>query len=127
MIFLMGMGYKFILLHRTTMFKLLTAVSQMAVLTVTEQTPPSLQGEGETQTSKTMIMSTVVRSAAHIHFVAVYCLPAGLSPPSSTFSDCTSPPPPSLEPAIVQRVTYSHLLPQAHSGNVVAMCIDLLG
>ena len=99
----------------------------MSTLTVTEQTPLSLQGEGEMQTSKTMNMSTVVRSAAHIHFVAVCCLPTGLSPPSSTFSDHTSPPPSSLEPAIVQRVTYSHPLSQARSGNVVAMCIDLLG
>ena len=96
------------------------------MLTVTEQTPPSLQGEEETRTSKTMNVSTVVRKAAHIHFVAVCCLPTGFSPPLSIFSDHTSPPPSSLEPAMVQRVTYSHLLPHAHSGNVVTMCIDLL-
>ena len=125
----MGMGMRLLKVHTLKYdnnVELLTAVSQMSMLTITEQTPPSLPGERETQTSKTMIMCTVVHSAAHINFVAVCCLSAGLSPPSSTFSDHTSLPPSSLEPAIVQRVTYSHLLPQAHSGNVVAMCIGLL-
>ena len=49
-------------------------------------------------------------------------LPTGPSPPSSTIFNQPSPPRPSLEPAAV---TYSppHLLPKAHSGNMVDICL----
>ena len=58
-------------------------------------------------------------------FMVAFYLPAGSPPPPSTIPDYPSPPPPSLEPA---SVTFSppHLSPQAHSGNMVASCLDML-
>ena len=59
-------------------------------------------------------------------FMTVCCFPTAPPPPSSTVSNHTFPPRPSLELAVVHGVTSSppHLLSQAHSGNIAASYLD---
>ena len=81
-----------------------------------QQTPPRPQGGGETQMRK----CAIVPSKFSCTFMAACYLPTGAPPSSSTISSHPSPPPPSLEPAVVTS-SLPHLLPQAHSGNIAVL------
>ena len=92
-----------------------TAVQQVPM---TQQTPPRPQRRPETHMMSKWV---IVASKFSCTFMNISCLPAGPPSPSSTIYNHPSPPP-SLEPAVV---TYSppYLLPQQHSGNMVASCL----